>query len=453
MRESWASWRAALVASQPAGRDADAFAERSRASTLRNLRHGAVVLATAIVLAWPLDLLLDSQAARSLALFRLFCPALAVVYGLGFAKIDALRRRPDLAFSGIVLVTIVGCACNAERAGLDLPWIDHCYLLPFVTVLSLSGFRRRLTLTAAVTGAFVLSYFVLFPGERASPDTWSFVLTMIVASLVSVTIGHIVWTLSWRQFTLARDLERAKLGLEQQVMWQTRELDALTERATALHAAERRRVADVLGGRTERLVEHMRAELDAMESRAAGAPTLERVVRLTEDLRASTRGIVSNLWREPTPGGDLAASLEQLVATMRPLPTTELDAEIDPKLVDVDPRVARAAYRVAQEALTNAIRHASASRIVVRAATVGPGMVLEICDDGIGIGLGRTSDPAPAPGSGHGLLSMRERARDLGATLDIESLAAGGTRVSLALADRGRPRPSAAQLGPAPSSS
>jgi signal transduction histidine kinase len=82
-----------------------------------------------------------------------------------------------------------------------------------------------------------------------------------------------------------------------------------------------------------------------------------------------------------------------------------------------------AAYRIAQEAITNAVRHAGASRCEVRFdLDEGAGLLrLEVIDDGRGIGEDR--------GVGVGLSSMRERAEELGGTCVVEPVPTGGTRV------------------------
>jgi signal transduction histidine kinase len=83
-----------------------------------------------------------------------------------------------------------------------------------------------------------------------------------------------------------------------------------------------------------------------------------------------------------------------------------------------------AAYRIAQEALHNALRHA-APRLVTVAARAGDGsLVLEITDDGRGFN-------SQAPTRQFGLASMRERARSVGGRLDIRSRPGAGTTVRL----------------------
>jgi signal transduction histidine kinase len=78
------------------------------------------------------------------------------------------------------------------------------------------------------------------------------------------------------------------------------------------------------------------------------------------------------------------------------------------------------AYRIVQEALTNTIKHASASKVDVH-LRYGDQLQLEVVDDGIGP-LGRGDD-------GHGLVGMRERVTLYGGTLSVGAAAGGGFRI------------------------
>lgn len=80
-------------------------------------------------------------------------------------------------------------------------------------------------------------------------------------------------------------------------------------------------------------------------------------------------------------------------------------------------------YRVAQEAITNALRHASARQIRVGIALDASGATLEVSDDGIGFESGREH--------GHGLRNMKARAEEIGALLYLSSNQGAGTTVSL----------------------
>ena len=93
----------------------------------------------------------------------------------------------------------------------------------------------------------------------------------------------------------------------------------------------------------------------------------------------------------------------------------------DEALPSLPAAVEVAAYRIAQEALTNVVRHARARVCVVRVAAVGTTLRVEVSDDGVGIALERHT--------GVGLTSMRERAAELGGSCVAEASQLGGTCV------------------------
>lgn len=95
-------------------------------------------------------------------------------------------------------------------------------------------------------------------------------------------------------------------------------------------------------------------------------------------------------------------------------------------LIDLTPGVAEGLYRIAQEALNNALKHAFATRETVRLLAEDECVALEIEDDGRGF------DVASAEGKGGmGIASMRERTRQLGGELTIRSGPGAGTRVTV----------------------
>lgn len=87
-----------------------------------------------------------------------------------------------------------------------------------------------------------------------------------------------------------------------------------------------------------------------------------------------------------------------------------------------DLRLQTALFRVAQESLTNVVKHANATQVSIRFKTDGPQWVLQIADDGQGM---------TSPGAGIGLLSMRERSHEFGGTFEISSSNVEGTRIEV----------------------
>jgi len=98
--------------------------------------------------------------------------------------------------------------------------------------------------------------------------------------------------------------------------------------------------------------------------------------------------------------------------------------EAGPGVEELSPGTALALYRIAQEALGNVAKHAKATQVRVRLARAGGVVRLTICDDGVGFVPGRAGDAG-----GVGLVNMRERVRQLGGTLLLESEPGRGSTI------------------------
>jgi signal transduction histidine kinase len=87
-----------------------------------------------------------------------------------------------------------------------------------------------------------------------------------------------------------------------------------------------------------------------------------------------------------------------------------------------------ALFRVAQEAVTNALKHAAAGRIVIRFVRCARGVRLVVEDDGVGFDPSSPGGHEPAPT--WGLLGMRERMAAVGGQVQIDSVPGRGTRIT-----------------------
>jgi signal transduction histidine kinase len=98
-------------------------------------------------------------------------------------------------------------------------------------------------------------------------------------------------------------------------------------------------------------------------------------------------------------------------------------------------QVGTAIFRIVQEALTNAYKHASATAIHIRLRYQPESIEVEICDNGRGLpatcdeNTTATSEKHSSLYSGRGIVGMHERAAELGGTLEVEPLSAGGVKV------------------------
>jgi signal transduction histidine kinase len=152
----------------------------------------------------------------------------------------------------------------------------------------------------------------------------------------------------------------------------------------------------------------------------AGAP-LSQVLQIAATGLAETRGLISDLRPDTLAGDGLAVALRRLLDTLHTGAGAATAADLT--AVPGGERTRRALYRIAQEALQNAARHAAAAHVTLRLCHEPPVVVLEILDDGCGF------DPrAEFPGR-LGLRSMRERAAAEGGRLEIARRPGGGTLV------------------------
>lgn len=153
---------------------------------------------------------------------------------------------------------------------------------------------------------------------------------------------------------------------------------------------------------------------EVAELRELVGETLDGVRRLVVDLGPT---VLDDL--------GLASAVEWLVDRTRVARHLRVDLHLD---LDTEPArpVALALFRVAQEAMTNAVRHAAASRLMVRLTREGQRIRLVVADDGAGFDVARAR---ARPEESVGLLGMSERIALVDGDLSIESAPGQGTTV------------------------
>jgi signal transduction histidine kinase len=227
--------------------------------------------------------------------------------------------------------------------------------------------------------------------------------------------------------------------LRRQVAKQARDLattmqsqhDATLEFETALR--ERNRLAANLHDTVLQTVTGIGYQLQAVQaigSRAGGhdAGRLAVAGRMVDHAIQQLRGTVWALHTQPGGGQPLAASLEALVARLGEGRDARIDLRVEGKETEVSEFVAGNLLLLVQEAITNALKHAAATRIEVTAAFGGDGaLAVTIRDDGRGFRPGTQ----PGPAQGHfGIEAMMDRMQAVGGRLAIESRDGRGTTVT-----------------------
>jgi signal transduction histidine kinase len=224
-----------------------------------------------------------------------------------------------------------------------------------------------------------------------------------------------------------RGSERELRGSQAKLRVSYDRIRELTRRLLGEQDAERARIARELHDDINQQLAMLSIELDRLRSdqlQAHAAERLSQALETTQGLSRSVRELSHRLHPSKLRLIGLVASLDNL---RRDLSTAQLPIAFSHRDVPaaIDESIALCVFRVAQEALANAIKHGDAAHVSVD-LTGGPSSVaLTITDDGKGFNVNDSSN------AGLGLISMRERVESVGGMLEIHATAASGTRLTV----------------------
>jgi signal transduction histidine kinase len=206
----------------------------------------------------------------------------------------------------------------------------------------------------------------------------------------------------------------------------------LIRRLLSAQEDERKRIARELHDEAGQSLAGLMLELEAARLEAArGAPmapdTLARLRRLAARTVEAVRGLIYDLRPAVLDDLGLAAALRWYTQTQ--IAPRGLKVNLNERLGGerLDPALETAVFRIAQEALWNAVKHAGARRVDVDLFRRDHGVVLRVRDDGRGFEPHSAASPPGRLGVGVG--GMEERAAGLGGTVRIGTSADGGTEV------------------------
>ncbi|MGW2316896.1 sensor histidine kinase [Streptomyces sp. NPDC001680] len=380
----------------------------------------------------------------------------------------SLKAHPsalDAAIAAGVLVCMVAGSFVIPRGNNGVTWgvrtPDGQGLLLMALAAAALVFRRRapkpvlaatgtLSVIESVTGdprapvamsAVVALYTVAATTDRTT--TWRVgLLTMTVLTAAAMLGGPLPWyaqenlgVLAWTGIgATAGDAVRSRRAVVQAIRERAERAERTREEEARRRVAEERlRIArdlhDVVAHHIALVNVQAGVAAHVMDKRPDQAKEALAHVReasrsALDELRA-TVGLLRQSGdpeapTEPAPG---LSRLEELAATFRnaglPVAVARADQGTElPAAVDL------AAYRIIQEALTNAQKHAGPdAKAEVSVVRVGPNIEVTVLDDGAG------AAGVPGAGGGHGLLGMRERVTALGGTLTTGPRYGGGFRV------------------------
>ena len=208
------------------------------------------------------------------------------------------------------------------------------------------------------------------------------------------------------------------------------DLSQSRERIVAAREEERRRLRHDLHDGVGPQLAGLALQLDALARRLGDDDDNGARVQMLRDRLRDTvvevRRVVDNLRPPALDDVGLVEAVRQQVSAYAVVGASA-NGSVNTAMVDVvaEPlpalpaAVEVAAYRIITESVANAVRHGRPSHCDVAIATFGPDLVLTVADDGSGIAADATL--------GVGLASMRDRAAEVGGTLDVQSSAAGTT--------------------------
>jgi two-component system CheB/CheR fusion protein len=178
----------------------------------------------------------------------------------------------------------------------------------------------------------------------------------------------------------------------------------------------------------------------AQQLKDQDAPAVATARQIAEQAKQSleqVRELSRGLFPVEVDAAGLMVALKQLASTTESVSKIQCRVEENGPVLAGDNRSAAELYHIAQESVTNALKHAEAHAIAMRLSADAGTITLSIADDGVGI------RNRLANSSGMGLRIMRYRAMSIGANLSIEPGPTGGTVVTCTLREGPRPRTSA----------
>jgi signal transduction histidine kinase len=204
-------------------------------------------------------------------------------------------------------------------------------------------------------------------------------------------------------------------------------MTAFNERLMEAQEQERTRIAGDLHDSVMQQISALSLVLGTAKRKMTGDSEARELVvdvqRKLIDVGTEVRQLSHDLYPPTLKQAGLAEVLRGYCATFSQSRGIPVSCDVDEPAAELPPRTALALYRIAQEALGNAAKHAAPTRVDVRLFRAAGDVVLTVADDGRGFVSGRGED------GGLGVANMRERARQLGGTFELDSRPGRGTTV------------------------
>ncbi|MDT0631928.1 sensor histidine kinase [Rubrivirga litoralis] len=317
------------------------------------------------------------------------------------------RAPSDLAAYGVVVVEVGAFALGA---GLVTRGGDGVVVV-LMALVGLSSFRMVPGATALAGAAAGAAYLALAWG-RPAPSAESVVWTAALFPSVGVAFA-----------LLARAVRRAAVRLAVGVAERQRLEADLLASVEATQALVGRELHDGVGSHLTGLALYARGLVRRLER---GEPVevaeMADAAGMADDAVGQVRRLSRGLTLSVMEPGELASALADLARTATKASGVTVTFRADADLAPLAAQAERHLYRIAQEAVTNALRHAAPGRVEVDLSVEGAAVVLSVEDDGAGLVDGARRE-------GAGLRTMAHRARLAGGAFEVGPGIERGTAV------------------------
>ena len=266
----------------------------------------------------------------------------------------------------------------------------------------------------------VISAALAWPYIQVSGPLYALYVSMVGMQIVAVpATGLVVGLLTRAQRRQAQDLDERNRKLAQYAS--TAEQLAITQ--------ERNRLARELHDTLAHSLSATAIQIEAAQALAetdegAGRKMLAQALQTTRNGLTEARRSLHALRASPVEDLGLPQAVRDMAESLAQRAGFKLRLHIDATPENLGPETQQCVYRVAQEALSNAARHAAAGCVEVSLATKNGRVRLSVIDDGRGFDMAAVAD------SRYGLRGLRERAEMIGGALFVESTKDKGTKVA-----------------------
>lgn len=417
----------------------------------------AFVLGTALLTLLPISRFSWLQAIAGLFLLLLSADIWLTVFGA--VELSSIWYPPLRYGVEYPMLMTMAWTMNAFAGwrGREAQAAGVCCAIAFVVLIGASLTGRNIAGVAAILDAAALTlllgygFVALQRLGRAAPGSAMRILALLLVVLVSaaydllfhpllkasvlaapLVMFGLLFELAIQGRRLNQEADEARSDLERQVL----EQDAHLLRSSSLLRHQERRIA--IDAERQRLLRDMHDGVGGMlthlllevRARRLGQDGIEQELQLAVD---DLRNIASAIDAGNEPIDEALAMFHERMAARLSRSGIAFDwrCALPIPAPGIDARQLLSLYRLLQEGIANALRHADASRIELAAKAAGSDAIaIMLSDDGVGFEPARANG---SPGEGRGLANMHRRAGQMGGRLLIESEPGRGTRLVLSV--------------------